>query len=217
MTAPLRYAYLHGFASSPASVKGTALAERFARLGVTLEQPDLNQPSFSALTYSGALAALDAMDDAPSARWCLIGSSMGGYLAARWAELNPDRVHRLVLLCPGFEMTSRWPGIIGESAFARWERRGSLPLPGPGGRIVTVGWGLVEDARAHPALPEVPCPTLILHGQRDEVVPFEISERYAAARSGVRLIRLDDDHGMVGSLSRIYRESADFFGLLCGG
>jgi pimeloyl-ACP methyl ester carboxylesterase len=31
----------------------------------------------------------------------LIGSSMGGYIAARYAELHPEQVAKLVLLCPG--------------------------------------------------------------------------------------------------------------------
>ncbi|MCB9742556.1 MAG: alpha/beta fold hydrolase [Alphaproteobacteria bacterium] len=215
MTTSLRYAYLHGFASSPRAYKGGVLRERLARFGVDLELPDLNQPSFSKLTYSGALGAVDALDDDPSRRWCLIGSSMGGYLAARWAELNPARVHRLVLLCPGFDLPSRWPDMLGEQAMRRWEARGSLPFADGEGVLRSLHWGFVTDAAGHPAWPEVPCPTLILHGRRDEVVPIEGSRRYAAERGQVRLIELDDDHGLADSVERIGRAAAEFFGLIC--
>ena len=37
-------------------------------------------------------------------------------------------------------------------------------------------------------MPEVDCPTLIVHGTRDEVVPIEGSRAYAASRANVRLV-----------------------------
>ena len=44
----LRYAYLHGFASSPLSTKGVQLNRWFRdELNVSLDLPDLNIPSFS--------------------------------------------------------------------------------------------------------------------------------------------------------------------------
>ena len=100
-----RFAYLHGFASSSLSTKGQALRRFFAGRGLTMHTPDLNHPSFAALTYSGMLAAFDRLDrelseaelasgqEQPS-RWRLIGSSMGGFVASRWAELHPERVER---------------------------------------------------------------------------------------------------------------------------
>lgn len=72
-------------------------------------------------------------------------------------------------------------------------------------------WGFVEDARTHPAVPEPSCPVLILHGRRDEVVSPELSRSYASTRPNVRLIELDDDHSLAGSLQRIGREVRDFF------
>ncbi len=208
-----RYAYWHGFASSSRSRKGTWLARAFASAGFELELPDLNRPSFGALTYSAALAhadTLDARDDEP---WCLIGSSLGGYLAARWAELHPARVTRLVLLCPGFGLPDRWSERLGAEAWKRWEATGSHPFPDVEGRTVPVSFGLIEDARTHPALPDVPCPTVIIHGRRDEVVPIESSRHYAATRFHVRLIEVDDDHGLAASLDTIRAVCWEHFGL----
>jgi hypothetical protein len=61
-------------------------------------------------------------------------------------------------------------------------------------RLMPIGWSLVEDARGHPAYPEVRVPTLVTHGRRDEVVECECSERFAAAHPGVEFERVDSDH-----------------------
>lgn len=210
-----RYAHLHGFASSRQSRKGTFLASFFAGRGCTLELLELNVPSFSRLTFTAALAVLDRLDAAaatgPSFRWRLTGSSMGGYLAARWAELHPARVERLALLCPAFDLAGRWAERSGSAEMAGWQERGFLELPDAEGRLTPVHWGFIEDARRHPAYPEVPCPTLILHGTRDDVVPIAISRGYAAARPQVRVVELDDDHQLLSSVDRIADEIAQFF------
>lgn len=203
-----QYAYLHGFASSPRSVKGLALERAFAARGLTLARPDLNRPSFALLDHDAMLAAVDEMDaQAPGGPpWRLVGSSLGGWLAARWAELHPARVDRLVLLCPAFDMNARWPTVLGADQMARWEREGGLSWPDAGGEPTDVHWGFFEGAGRHPPMPAVPCPTTILHGVRDELVPIEQSRRYAAARPHVRLIELDDDHALTDSIDRMVAE-----------
>lgn len=205
-----RYAYLHGFASSQHARKGVALAERFEARGLELTRPDLNRPSFEAQTFSHALEALDEMDDDPNARWRLIGSSMGGYLAARWAQLNPTRVERLVLLCPGFNARERWEQIMGVAAFAQWRREGSLMVPDALGTPRPLRWDLMADAVQHPAEPDTPCPTLILHGCDDETVPVESSRQYSATRDNVRLIELSSNHRLLNVVEQISDECLAF-------
>lgn len=208
----LRFAYLHGFASGPSSYKGRFLADHLAGRGVELLLPDLNRPSFSRLTASGALAAVDDLvaSGPAGATWRFVGSSFGGLVAARWCELNPERVDRLLLLCPGFALLERWPGLLGPEDVARWEREGELAFDDVDGRPTPVHWGFVEDLRDHPARPEVPCPTRIVHGIRDEVVPVEGSRGYAAGRPHVSLLEVDDDHALTGSLQTIVSEVEAF-------
>ncbi len=245
-----RFAYVHGFASGPLSRKAARLADAFEARGRPFHRPDLNIPSFAELTFSGALAALDALDrggaggiappddrpppaeraapaddalvaaakDEASAPgvpgappWCLVGSSMGGYLAGRWAELHPERVTKLLLLCPGFGLVARWPDRIGAEAFARWERDGHMTIPGPGGVETALHWRFITDARAHPPIPEPRCPTLVIHGTRDEVVPIESSRSWVAGRANARLIEVDDGHDLIDSLDRIVAEALSFF------
>ncbi len=208
-----RYAHLHGFASSRLSRKGLELRARLEPDGIDLELLELNLPSFETQTYTEILRALDAFDSrtAEGVRLRLTGSSMGGYLAARWAELHPDRVERLFLLCPGFDLPSRWPRLLGEEAMRAWERDGLLEVDDGAGARRPLHWRFVEDSRQHPAFPEVRCPTIILHGSRDEIVPIGQSRDYAAARPHVQLIEVEDDHRLLGSVERIAAEVRRFF------
>lgn len=209
------YAYLHGFASGPRSFKGTALRAALAARGVDLALPDLNRPSFAMLTLSAQLAAVDALAAARPevAAWRLVGSSMGGWVAARWAELHPDRVDRLALLCPGFDMVTRWPELLGAAAMARWQTHGSLAFPNADKRPEAVHWGFIEDALRHPTTPEVPCPTLVIHGTRDATVPIATSRKYAATRPLVTLVEVDDTHELTASLDLVTAEVARLFDL----
>lgn len=213
-----RFAYLHGFASGPLSRKGRHLARRFAERGVELELPDLNRPSFATLSPAAVLAAVDALDVAlgrvPNAtRWGFVGSSFGGWVAARWAELHPERVERLVLLCPGFDLASRWPVLFGKERMAEWEREGTLALADGAGALVPVHYAFYTESLGIPPWPVVPCETLIVHGTRDEVVPIESSRRYAGEHARVRLIEVDDDHALTASADLIADETLRFFGV----
>lgn len=210
-----RYLYLHGFASNPRSRKGLRLRELFAEHAVDLELLDLNRPSFERLSYAAMLQALDSRLLAPgdARRACIIGSSMGGYLAARWAELCPDRVAGLVLLCPAFDMGRRWPRVFGDEAMTRWKNTGSLVLLDGDGEPKPVHYGLIEEGLRMPPYADVPCRTLIVHGTRDMTVPIDLSRAYAAARPNVELREVDDDHVLTASTDLIGGWALEFFGL----
>lgn len=213
----MRFGYLHGFASSPLAKKATALARALEARGHGLARPDLNQPSFARLSIGAALAEVDRMAAAaPTERWDLVGSSLGGLVAARWAELHPDRIERLVLLCPAFDPAALWPTIVGPAAFARWRTDGSIPLPDAAGNVVPVHWAFYEEMCGVAAYPAVGCPTLIVHGTRDETVPIASSRRYAATHQNVTLLEVDDDHSLLASTPRIVDEALGFFGIAGG-
>ena len=101
-----RIVYLHGFASSPHSSKAQFFLRKFAALGVPMEIPILDEGRFEELTISGQLAVIErAVGDQPA---ILIGSSLGGYLAALYANRHPAQVEKLVLLAPAFQFPRRW-------------------------------------------------------------------------------------------------------------
>jgi pimeloyl-ACP methyl ester carboxylesterase len=151
-----RVAYLHGFASSSKSAKGLALRKKLGDHMVSL--PDLNRPSFEDITITGALIAMDELhEEMGRPRWNLVGSSMGGHVAALWTALHPDDVNKLVLLCPAFDLAALWPSIIGQGNFEKWQSEGRLPFKDGAGEWKNVHYGFVEDAKEkHPAWPVIP-------------------------------------------------------------
>jgi pimeloyl-ACP methyl ester carboxylesterase len=175
-----------------------------ARRGIDLLLPDLNRPSFRKLSAAAMLAHLDAMHEIYGRpRWRLIGSSLGGWLAARWAELHPERVEALVLLCPAFDLTNRWPALLPDDGLARWRRDGSLPLPDAEGCLVDVHFGFYEEMMTQPAFPRVGCPTTIVHGTEDDRVPIELSRQYASEHPNAHLVEVPDGHDLLASLPAI--------------
>lgn len=212
MSPETHYAYLHGFASNPRSKKGVVLAEAFRSHGATLDILDLNRPSFAQLTLTAQLEEVSRWA-ADKERVALIGSSMGAWVACRFAEQNISKIEKLVLLAPGFEMVSRWPKLVGAAGMAAWRAHGHLPIP-DGDKVPTrVHWGFIEDALTHPTSPRPAVPTLVIHGTEDAVVPVETSRAWVATQPTARLIELSDDHQLIASLPRITSETLAFFGL----
>jgi uncharacterized protein len=207
--------YLHGFASGPGSTKARAIAARFEALGVPVAAPDLTpgEEGFERSTPSSMLAVAEAALAAAPPPHALIGSSLGGYLAALAASRNPA-VQRLVLLAPAFRLAERWLARLGPEEIARWKAEGLEVLHFGSGRRRRIGWGFMEDASRWPAWPEVRVPVLCIAGRRDELVPIEDVERFVARTPGARLLALDDGHELVASVDRIFEEARVFLGPL---
>ena len=99
----MRTLYLHGFASGPASKKATFFRRRIP----SLEIPDLAAGDFEHLSITSQIDVIDEMTVGESVS--LIGSSMGGYLAALYAARRPEAVARLVLLAPALRLHGAGP------------------------------------------------------------------------------------------------------------
>ncbi len=204
-----RFIYLHGFASSPASRKARFFEERFRELGIGLEIPDLAEGNFRNLTLTAQLNVIARVSrDEPVS---LIGSSMGGYLAALYAARHPGNVEKLVLLAPAFSFASRWPETLGERAMEQWKRTNTLKVfHYSEGREVELGYQLVEDARQYEAYPDIAQPVLVFQGRRDTVVPPEYSVRFAERHPNARLRLLDSDHELGNVLDEMWMETEEF-------
>lgn len=75
--------YLHGFRSSPLSMKGRLLAERMAALGRADEFVAPQLPASPRLAMEQAVALVAHV---PAQELCIVGSSLGGYYATWMAE-----------------------------------------------------------------------------------------------------------------------------------
>ena len=187
-----RAVYLHGFASGPSSKKARYFRDRLTNAGWDVTVPALDGGNFEALTITGQLAILEAAvggDPTP-----LIGSSMGGYLAALYAARHRD-IPRVVLLAPAFDFAARFRARVGEAEMEQWKRAGRAPVYHYGaGREMALGYGLIEDAERYEPFPNVTQPCLIFHGRQDDVVPIGLSREFARTRANVRLNEVESGH-----------------------
>ena len=196
--------YLHGFASGPQSSKAQFFRRRFEELGIAMQIPDLSEGNFEGLTISGQLRVIERM--AGGGDVSLIGSSMGGYLAALYAARH-QHVKNLILLAPAFGFARRWPVMLGEQKVAEWRRTGWLPVYHYGEKIERrVGYELLEDAGKYEDYPDISQPALVFHGRLDNVVPVEYSEEFAARHPQVTLRVMESGHELIDVLEEMWRD-----------
>ena len=203
-----RIIYLHGFASGPTSKKAQFFRGRFAQLGIGLEIPDLADGNFERLTITGQLRVIErASHDEPVT---LIGSSMGGYLAALFAARHRE-VEKIVLMAPAFCFSRRWPQTLGQATMDEWRRSGVLNVfHYAEGRSVELGYQLIEDGREYEDYPEVRQPVLIFHGKNDSVVPADLSVEFRRRHPQVQLHLEESDHELLNVLDDMWMETEKF-------
>src|SRR6185437_7632286 len=157
----MRLIYLHGFASGPLSRKAQAFRSGLVTEQNQLEIPDLAQSDFEHLTISGQLRVIENLLRGEPCR--LVGSSMGGYLAALYAAKHPE-VDRLVLLAPAFGFAARWREMQTPS-IERWKETNWIEVYHYGEKAIRrVHYELLEDAARFPGYPDFRQSALIFHG-----------------------------------------------------
>lgn len=166
-------------------------------------------------TIAGMVRRLLA--DAPDGQICLIGFSMGGYVALETARLAPDRIAGLALLDTGAradtpEATRMREGLIALAQAGRFEEVVDATWP----RLVTAdrlsdeglrtrvaamaaAVGPEADIRQQRAIIErrdqrellarLEIPTLVLVGEGDVITPPELAVEMATAIAGATLTR----------------------------
>jgi len=199
-----RFIYLHGFASGPNSKKARIFHDRFAEKGIPLEIPDLTRNDFFHLTITSQLNVLAKL--AAGNEVSLIGSSLGGYLAAIYAAQHPGEVRRVVLLAPAFGFARRWVETLAPQTVLDWQSSGRLTVPDyASGGTAEISWQLIEDGRLYDEEPDVRQPALIFHGTNDTVVPPEASRHFSASRPNVTLHLMRSGHELLDVVDDIWK------------
>jgi pimeloyl-ACP methyl ester carboxylesterase len=204
-----RFVWLHGFASGPSSSKGRFVRGRLASRGAWLSLPDLNQPDFRALTVGRMLEQVDALWAETRAPLVLFGSSLGGFTAAQWAALHPERCAALLLLAPAFALVPRWEERMGAAELQRWRAQGSFAFDHYAyRRKAELAFRFLEEARGYPDFPLPPAPTLVVQGLRDDLVLPQLAtdfcSRRAAAGLQTSLHELDQGHELTADLPGLW-------------
>lgn len=203
-----RIVYLHGFASSPNSGKAQFFRRKFAERRVPMEIPRLDEGNFENLTISGQLKVIERAVAAKPA--ILMGSSLGGYLAALYAARHPEIEH-LVLLAPAFQFPRRWRERYSPDQLEDWKRGGSTPVFHYGaGRELRLGYQFVEDSGQYEDEPVFSQPTLIIHGLHDPIVPSAISAAYAQVHPNVKLMLMESGHELTDVLDPMWAQISNF-------
>ncbi len=164
------------------------------------------------------LAILDSVATGPQV---IVGSSMGGWIAFLAACARPDRVTGVVGIAAALDMARRIWERIDDATRRLLESDGVWIRPSeydPAGYPITMR--LIEEGRNHLLLPgPIPFhgPVRLLHGQRDDAVPWALSLDTAAALASdaveVTLVK-DGDHRLsrdedIARLLRTVREITD--------
>ena len=209
----IEYIYLHGFASGPGSQKALVFKERFKKDRLSLTIPDLQEGGFENLTLTKQVSVVQKIiDERPDARFALIGSSMGGYLAALTAETR-TQIEALYLMAPGFNFLNRWMENMG------WDKNSLNLLPYliqvfhyRYNKEMALKTDLFRDAIHWDSLPlSRKIPIRVVHGIHDETVDIQESRDFAKSRPWCQLKELDSDHGLISCIDWIVDDCVNFF------
>ncbi|HET9148135.1 MAG TPA: alpha/beta hydrolase [Acetobacteraceae bacterium] len=200
--------FLPGFASDMQGTKALSLRDFCAERGQAMLRLDYSGHGASAGCFEdGTISAWTAdaeaviREAAPERRLILAGSSMGGWIALLLALRLKGRVAGLVGIAAAPDFTEELirPSLTEEQK-ARLKRDGVLMQPNPYGSPTPITARLLEDGARHLLLRgpiPLSCPIRLLHGQRDEDVPWQTSLRIAelAESEDVRVTLVKDgDH-----------------------
>ncbi|CAF2007366.1 unnamed protein product [Rotaria magnacalcarata] len=195
----LRYAYLHGFASSPFSTKGVQLSQWFRNdLNITLDLPDLVIPSFRKQCLSTMVDHIEKKIIKSNSTWIFIGSSFGGLVSTLVTQRQPKLIRSLVLLAPALNPLELWTSKINVE---QWKKDGFMNFFNQNTqRDESIDYGFLLDLQTYSSYPVVTtCPITIIHGIHDDVVPIQASREYMKKirllnKHSISLIEVDDDH-----------------------
>jgi pimeloyl-ACP methyl ester carboxylesterase len=126
--------------------------------------------------------ALDMIDALAPGANILIGSSMGGWIMLLVALARTERIKGLlgIASAPDFTEELLWKTATGEQK-AQLQSEGVIYVPNCyGGEPYPITMTLIEEGRKHLLLHDtvgITAPVRLLHGTRDEDVPWNVSQR----------------------------------------
>lgn len=182
--------WLGGFRSDMTGTKAEHLSRWAAAVGRAFLRFDYSghgasEGRFEDLVLSDWLAdTLAVFDTLTAGPQILVGSSMGGWIAALLALARPSRVAGAVFIAPAPDFTERllWERMTGpeRDEILRHGRRVEQSRYSPEPTVITRA--LIEDGRRHLLLDApipIRCPVRIVQGMADQDVPWRHALAFA--------------------------------------
>ena len=122
----------------------------------------------------------------------LIGSSFGGLISILVAGQYPHLL-ALGLKCPVPDFPELLQLEFGEAAMGHWKATGEIPNVTGGDKPIALRYDFYEDCLkydAYHAAETIKSPTLIVHGDQDELVPLHQIQRLAGALTTQKELRI---------------------------
>ncbi len=191
----------HGFLSNKNSTTNKTLTRALTEQGIATFRFDFfgqgeSEGPFKDITLAialgQALAALDLLATRGYKRIGLMGSSFGGLIAILTASRKPE-LACLGLKCPVADFAETLRLEFGEAGMARWKSHHEIPDVTGGPKPVPMHYGLYESCQAYDAYKaaaDIKIPTLIVQGEKDELVPLHQSGRLMEALQGKRQLEI---------------------------
>jgi len=148
----------------------------------------------------------------------IIGSSLGGQIAADYASTHPNKVEKLILVSPAGSMKQSTPALdayimaalypndeSAKNVFELMESSGHevdsqivqgfierMKLPNAKLAFMSTILGLKNSEVITPKLHIIACPTLIIWGSKDPVIPIQYADNFISNIKDCRFFRMDN-------------------------
>eukprot|EP00210_Caulerpa_lentillifera_P002685 g2565.t1 len=208
------YAYVHGFLNDKNCMIGNKLKTRLKPHGINLEILDAKGGrGYLDSSVTSGLDGVEAFYQKHKKPLRLIGFSMGGLISTLFASKYPDRVDRLVLLNPGFNLESNWSCIVSltsrgspaEVSMKKWKEEGALMMQGlQMSEPTSVGYTFYIDSLKYPAYPKVNMDVLLIAGTEDLAIPYKTQHNWKKQQldpQRVKLIEIEINHHFLSDAS----------------
>ncbi len=116
----------------------------------------------------------------------IIGSSFGGLMTILVAQHHPE-LRAIGLKCPVPDFSEMLDREFGSAGIEKWKRTNAIPDVTGGTEPVSLDFSFYKSCRAvnaYEAARRIKAPTLIVHGEQDELVPFHQIQQLKDALPG---------------------------------
>lgn len=208
------FLYLHGLGSSPQAAKANLFQTALSARGYSIEVPDLSIPSFEDLSPVRAinhilesLRRLMVHNDV-----IILASSFGAFLGIQSVQqlLSTERssIKAIFLFAPLVFPENGQGGLITDEAERAWRQRGVYELPyGEPPVMVPVRVSFLDEmTRYETERIDAQIPTVLFHGEDDDVIPISHSSRYIDMCPHIELVPLSGGHSLLEHGDRLVSE-----------